>query len=1023
MSEGTDFRRQARRRGTVFALVVSAALALAITVAPSEAYADGVFTFSGHGPAGPGGTSTAWSLPIQIYADSTATFDPADSYYQILLDGVVQTRYVEQLGHWEDDGCETWWVLEDPTVVHVFTPALVLSDGEHTVTARFRDTLGQVDETTWTFTVAFTPMIGEVAPAVATSSTRPRITAYVSDNGPGAPIVSMMLDGVAVPATWDPAAKEIVYTPPAPLSTSGTHTVSVTAVDGGGRSATKEWSFTIATGAAASFSSLYPSPGATLSVNTFTWRATATAPVSLVRNSTKAWLDGARTAMSISQPVPTQLNLSYSLYNLADGPHTLRVRVVDTNGVESEYMWTFTVAVPPTLSGQTPTPGASVALSRPWVGFTMSDNMVGPLHALMKVDGATVVDADLPQGQVRWQPSVPFADPSTHTVQVTVTDARGTPRTASWSFTTASLPPMSTSRDCASCHDANTHPFSNCVACHKNYPGYDEHYANPDAPLGECYWCHGQGVHTASYVSNCLYCHEGPWVQIPRGHDATELGVSHTTVTTGCEECHDTSLIAEHGKYPADSTFKYQCVVCHAGAPATVQAAVAAGDTSCASCHSGANHTEAHGSQQAVEDGCVECHAADLVTEHVVNRGLTCDDCHGATSSGSSATTVASSPYRSIAVALGASTSGVTGDRWVPTTSTTGGISLAYVDMDSEDVWEAMAEGDTSCDACHTSYHGDLLPSSLENTAAAGYLSWDAACSEDPGNNAGSPHGGYTASTNKCAVCHSVHRAAAGASVLTAYGPYATYAQGCIACHGPSATFTDVRVTANADGYISPHGTCTRCHVLNPHGAEGSVYPVLAVKLLNTGGDAMIGSDLTASANGLGGTMFDGSGDAVASAAGLTLGTGYLCSACHLQSFAVNTPGTDPAGGGSMTGHRVLADATGAWDHTAYGASMTATTTVAFADAHGCDACHDALAADGSSAFPHGYVDASGAVSPKTVAGSSYLWLTAGSYLGSADTTMLATAEPDEPIRLTEDGLCLKCHRTSGGAFGVGLSY
>ena len=303
------------------------------------------------------------------------------------------------------------------------------------------------------------------------------------------------------------------------------------------------------------------------------------------------------------------------------------------------------------------------------------------------------------------------------------------------------------------------------------------------------------------------------------------------------------------------------------------------------------------------------------------------------------------------------------------------------------------------------------------NPSAPGYLSWDVALAEDAANNTGSPHGGYTASTNKCAVCHSVHQATAGGSVLTAYGPYATYAQGCVACHGDTSTFTDVKMTADADGYISPHGTCTRCHTLNPHGAAGSVYPVLSAKLLNTYGDAAIAADIAASANGLDAAMFDGTGD---SAAGLVLGTGYLCQGCHKQAFAVNAASITPSGAGAgLTGHRVLASATTTWDNAAYGASMTATDTIAYNDAYGCDSCHNAPMADGSSAFPHGYVDASGAVSPKTVAGSSYIWLTSGSYAGSVDATILATTEPDSPLLLTEDGLCLKCHRSATGGVGV----
>ena len=427
--------------------------------------------------------------------------------------------------------------------------------------------------------------------------------------------------------------------------------------------------------------------------------------------------------------------------------------------------------------------------------------------------------------------------------------------------------------------------------------------------------------------------------------------------------------------------------------------AIAAGDLACETCHGFADHDILHeGGLSEADSKCGECHSANISEEHLVNQGLTCDVCHGVAAPAGIAAVAGAGPSR------GAPSGGTVG--------------IADAGMSPEDVWEAIASGDTSCDACHTSFHGDLLPSSAENTASPGYLSWSYVTSETAA--IGSPHGGYTANTNKCAVCHAVHRATVGGSVLTAYGPYASYEAGCIACHGPAATFTDVRVTADADGYISPHGTCSRCHALNPHGIGASAYPTLAALLLNTRPDAAVASDLLAGANGLLPTYFDGS--AAGEAAGTVLGTGYLCASCHLQSFAVNTAGSDPAGGGTATGHRVLAHATSVWDAGAAGASMTATSTVAFADAFGCDSCHAATAADGTSAFPHGYVDAAGAVSPKTVAGSSYLWLTGGSFAGSADTTMLPTTEPDSPLLLTEDGLCLKCHRSADGT-GVGGSY
>src|SRR5574340_261234 len=211
-------------------------LALAIGVScPSTAYADGVFVFNTHTPVAPGGTTTAAAVSVGVRADSTAAFPVADPYYQITLDGVVQTITAEQLGHWVDDGCSTWWVVDDPTVLTLYTPYVTLADGAHTVTARFKDSLGAVDETTWTFITAAPPGISNNSPTIATSSTQPLIQAKVSDNGTVAPRVMMWVDGslVASSLAWTPASGTgiVSYTPSVPLTDLANHSVQIHVID------------------------------------------------------------------------------------------------------------------------------------------------------------------------------------------------------------------------------------------------------------------------------------------------------------------------------------------------------------------------------------------------------------------------------------------------------------------------------------------------------------------------------------------------------------------------------------------------------------------------------------------------------------------------------------------------------------------------------------------------------------------------------------------------------------------------
>jgi len=314
-----------------------------------------------------------------------------------------------------------------------------------------------------------------------------------------------------------------------------------------------------------------------------------------------------------------------------------------------------------------------------------------------------------------------------------------------------------------------------------------------------------------------------------------------------------------------------------------------------------------------------------------------------------------------------------------------------------------------------------------------GYLSWGWA--KTNAGETGSPHGNYTTTSNKCQVCHAVHRASGTGNVLTAV-PLTGVAQdskrtfACAFCHGAS-NFTNVTISVSTTGSISPHGNCSRCHITSPHGVGASVYPVLEQHLINTGADAKIAYDISTGNNGMSAAVM-----AEGSAAGITLGTGYLCNNCHSSGgagiatvYAVNTPGAKPAITGSavatQTGHRVTALATGTWntagEHSAY-----YTGRVAFNDANSCQACHDAKRSNGANAFPHGYVDAAGAYAPKSQVGASLIWLTTaadaddphallptpGSTSGTADVSLLST-----------DGACLKCHVSGDGTAGVGHTY
>ncbi|MBS3956108.1 MAG: hypothetical protein KGZ40_01035 [Clostridiales bacterium] len=313
----------------------------------------------------------------------------------------------------------------------------------------------------------------------------------------------------------------------------------------------------------------------------------------------------------------------------------------------------------------------------------------------------------------------------------------------------------------------------------------------------------------------------------------------------------------------------------------------------------------------------------------------------------------------------------------------------------------------------------------LPTTGFAGYLRWDASANGSgaevwSGDGSTSPHGNYTTTTNKCAVCHSVHQATVGGTVLTAWEGVPVANRGgtgstdvrarasssCIFCHGQNATFTPVRVNNLTATSITPHSYCARCHTVSPHGAGASEFPVLAQKLIHDGADANINTDaakLTAATGLATNELLGFAGSAANRADGVVLGTGYLCGYCHSgAAFAVPVAGYSPTAGGyagpvnegitfantgftkaqdQMTGHRVLAEATSSWNATVtagnrlpdgtiaatdtpnpfrvaqFAPDWTGDRTIAWAPANSCQACHAARTFWGQPAFPHNYVN------------------------------------------------------------------
>jgi predicted CXXCH cytochrome family protein len=524
-----------------------------------------------------------------------------------------------------------------------------------------------------------------------------------------------------------------------------------------------------------------------------------------------------------------------------------------------------------------------------------------------------------------------------------------------------------------------------CTACHNTgytYFGNDDYHLSPGHRAIACYsLCHWGGVpapivnaHEADeilgndYTSSdhwgeaCDYCHQPGHPLIPQHTDAGTLA-AHQSTTTGCEDCHSVDLIETHDAYPT-------CGVCHESGSTRVRSAIANNDTSCFACHDipAEGHEALHGGGLAgtpVE--CAACHTDNISTEHDDD----CGACHRSTS-----------------------------DR----------------------VLQAIADDELSCFACHPGYH-------TKTWSHDDYYAWTAS-SEDSvaglGDNPLYPgvHGNYTATTAKCGVCHSVHRASASGVKLLK-----TAVASCAGCHQAGvSTVTSVLVSWESGGPHSagdPSGCLTRsCHLPNPHGAGGSQYAIVAQKLLTPATDAALAAAVSAEASsGISAAQLNGE---LAPAEGgwsestrSAVRTGYTCNqaGCHVQTtLAVISPGwAELRDATADVGTPVVAK-------TGHMTTGTPDGISSFVPVTSCVSCHDQT--DSATAGPTGSTVA-GYTFPhsQTAAGTSnagtdraWLWMTLAGNAGGDGFDIVRT-----PADKAKDGTCLKCHRDAGDRAGIGL--
>ncbi len=399
---------------------------------------------------------------------------------------------------------------------------------------------------------------------------------------------------------------------------------------------------------------------------------------------------------------------------------------------------------------------------------------------------------------------------------------------AARSFVVEGAEPMSVLSSCGGCHDsyqsAHTTPVTtDCGVCHPN--NVDDHMEGTEY----CEDCHWDGWHTGgagvsvAVTSPCTDCHRLSRPEVVQ-HAAATVGPDHEG---SCDGCHSESLLAQHAITPEGSSFAYQCDLCHGpSASQQVKDAIASGDTACSACHDN-DHAAAH--QVTVPANCAGCHdGTSLIGIHAepgcdgchdstdagviaaIAAGNTdCASCHGGGDHESLHQVTV--PANCAGCHAGTSLTGIHEE------SSCAGCH----DSTDADVIAAITAEDKDCASCHSlQEHPNLDDSTHTGTMTSGPMNvfdyhegyspliWDIPCSMCHGTTELLPiHG------NNCAACHSGSKPA---------DSFPTWNDSCQqgACHptivhpsaDPAHESFDCEAACHEQDWSVEYGSCDWCH-------------------------------------------------------------------------------------------------------------------------------------------------------------------------------------------------------------------
>jgi Bacterial Ig-like domain/Glucodextranase, domain B len=329
-----------------------------------------------------------------------------------------------------------------------YSAAQVLTDGVHQVALSVSDKAGNASAMSWSFSVdTALPVISNEQPKNALVNTAiPSITANFQDGGTvalasgiDASKTVLLVNGVDVTAQAQIATAttpgQISFTPAVALA-QGTQTVQLRVADKAGNVVQSNWSFTVdSQGPALTITS--PTADQVLPADALPQIAASfgDSGSGVDTNALQVLLDGQNITALVSA---NATGLSYTpAQALAEGSHTLSIRIKDKAGNASDQSVNFKTATPPVISGLSPVNGSVFPTgSGISVGANLSDIGSGIDLASIRltVDGANVTgSATVNIGTVTYNAAAAYGV-GQHNVELVVADKAGNATTSRWAF-------------------------------------------------------------------------------------------------------------------------------------------------------------------------------------------------------------------------------------------------------------------------------------------------------------------------------------------------------------------------------------------------------------------------------------------------------------------------------------------------------------------------------------------------------------------------------------------------------------